>query len=256
MTPSRLQDRIRAKIVTPDSKRAYVQGLFGRIAGRYDLTNDVMSAGMHRRWKRLALDIAGIRLEHTVLDLAAGTGDLALRISADEEPRHRGLVVAGDLTVPMMRHGRKREGAERVSWLGCDAMALPVADASVDRLIVGYGLRNFPDLDRCMGEIRRVLRPGGRFVSLDFGRAAPEWFDRAYLRYLDVSTSAAGWLLHRDVESYRYIPESLRTYPAQRGVTTLMQRHGFVRCGSIDLVFGTMAVNFGDVPGGTTPSRV
>jgi len=254
MNASHLQDRIRAGIVTPDSKRDYVQGLFGRIAGRYDLTNDVISAGLHRRWKRLVLELADLRPEHVVLDLAAGTGDLALRAARERaggrsaDRRAPGLLIAGDLTVEMMRHGRTRGGADAVSWLACDAMRLPLADASVDRVVIGYGLRNFPDLDQSIGEIRRVTRPGGRVVSLDFGRAEPEWLDRAYVGYLEVSTSVAGWLLHRDVESYRYIPESLRTYPAQRGVAELMQRHGFVHCGSVDLLFGTMAVNFADVP--------
>lgn len=247
MNPSHVKDRIRAGIVTPDAKRSYVQHLFGRIARRYDLTNDVMSAGMHRRWKRLVLEIADVRPGHVVLDLAAGTGDLALRVGRARGGS--GLVIAGDLTVEMMRQGKTRQGADRVRWLGCDALRLPLADASVDRVLVGYGLRNFAELERAMLEIRRVMRPGGRFVSLDFGRAEPAWLDRAYLGYLEASTSMAGWLLHRDVESYRYIPESLRGYPAQRGVTASMQRLGFVRCGSIDLVFGTMALNFGDVPG-------
>ncbi|TFG63661.1 MAG: methyltransferase domain-containing protein, partial [Gemmatimonadales bacterium] len=134
-------------------------------------------------------------------------------------------------------------------WLACDAMDLPLADASVDRVLVGYGLRNFPDLGQCLAEVRRVTKPGGRLVSLDFGRAEPAWLDRSYLRYLEASGTVAGWVLHRDIESYRYIAESLRTYPAQHGVTTLMQHAGFIRCGSIDLLFGTMAINFGEVPG-------
>lgn len=247
MNASHLKDRIQAKIVTPEGKRNYVRGLFGRIAGRYDLTNDVMSAGLHRRWKRLVLRLADVGPDDVVLDLAAGTGDLALRL-AERRPGG-GLLLAADLTIEMMRKGCSRPGAERVSWLAGDAMALPLADASVDRVVVSYGLRNFPGLDHSIGEIRRVLRPGGRFVALDFGRAEPAWLNRAYVKYLEVSTAAAGWLLHRDVESYRYIPESLREYPAQQGVTESMQRHGFVHCGAVDLVFGTMAVNFGDVPG-------
>ncbi|MGD8495929.1 MAG: ubiquinone/menaquinone biosynthesis methyltransferase [Gemmatimonadales bacterium] len=248
MSASHLKDRIQAKIVTPESKRSYVRGLFGRIAGRYDLTNDIMSAGLHRRWKRFVLELADIGPDDVVLDLAAGTGDLALRV-AGRDGRGKGLVLAADLTVEMMQHGRSRGHADKVRWMACDAMSLPLADASVDRVVVSYGLRNFPVLDHSIAEIRRVLRPGGRFVALDFGRAEPAWLQDAYVKYLEASTSVAGWLLHRDVESYRYIPESLRTYPAQRGVTASMQRQGFVRCGSIDLVFGTMAVNFGDVPG-------
>lgn len=246
MSTAGVTDRIRGKIDDPESKRRYVRKLFGRISGRYDLTNDVMSLGRHRAWKRLALGLADIREGHVVLDLAAGTGDLAIG-AVREAPG--ALVVAGDLTWEMMSAGRSRDRGERVRWLQCDATHLPLSDASVDRVLIGYGLRNFPDLDWCLGEILRCLVPGGRFVALDFGRVEPGWLDAAYLRYLDASTCAAGWVLHRDVESYRYIPESLRQYPAQQGVTELMQRRGFVLCGHIDLVFGAMAINFGQAPG-------
>jgi demethylmenaquinone methyltransferase/2-methoxy-6-polyprenyl-1,4-benzoquinol methylase len=246
MTRDRMAARIQGQIDSPATKRRYVRSLFGRIAGRYDLTNDLMSLGRHRAWKRLALDLAEIQPGHVVLDLAAGTGDFAIR--AAEEARSS-TVIAADLTWEMMIAGKSRPAAGCVQWAQCDATHLPFPDQSIDRVLVGYGLRNFPDLSWCIGEIRRCLAPEGRFVSLDFGRAEPEWLDRWYLKYLDLSTSVAGWVLHRDVESYRYIPESLRQYPAQRGVTELMQRHGFVRCGHIDLVFGTMAINFGQAPG-------
>jgi demethylmenaquinone methyltransferase/2-methoxy-6-polyprenyl-1,4-benzoquinol methylase len=239
-----LGSRIQGQIVDPDAKRTYVRRLFGGIAGRYDLTNDVMSGGLHRRWKRLALQIADIREGHVVLDLAAGTGDFALRTA-----RAGGVerVIAGDLTLEMLHAGKVREHAGAVDWIACDALSLPFADDVVDRVMVGYGLRNFADLALGLSEIRRILRPGGKLVSLDFGRVEPDWLDRWYLRYLELSTSAAGWVLHRDIESYRYIPESLRTYPAQRGVTELMQRLGFVHCGHIDLVYGAMAINFGEI---------
>jgi demethylmenaquinone methyltransferase/2-methoxy-6-polyprenyl-1,4-benzoquinol methylase len=238
---SRIQDRI----ADPADKRRYVRDLFGGIAGRYDVTNDLMSVGLHRRWKALALQIADIRAGHVLLDLAAGTGDFAL-LAAKEGTAER--IVAADLTIEMMKAGRRRGQAEAVDWIACDALSLPFEDRSVDRVLVGYGLRNFADLARGIAEIRRVLRPGGKLVALDFGRVEPEWLDRLYLRYLELSTSAAGWVLHRNVESYRYIPESLRTYPAQRGVTDLMQRLGFQHCGHVDLVYGAMAINFGELP--------
>ncbi len=240
-----LGSQIQDQIADPADKRRYVRNLFGGIAGRYDVTNDLMSVGLHRRWKALALQIADVRAEHIVLDLAAGTGDFALR-AAKQGMAER--VVAADLTVEMMRAGKRREGAESVDWVACDALALPFADRSVDRVLVGYGLRNFAGLARGLSEIRRVLKPGGKLVALDFGRAEPEWLDRLYLRYLELSTSAAGWVLHRNIESYRYIPESLRVYPAQRGVTDLMQRLGFQHCGHVDLVYGAMAINFGELP--------
>jgi demethylmenaquinone methyltransferase/2-methoxy-6-polyprenyl-1,4-benzoquinol methylase len=240
-----VQNRIREEIRAPVSKRRYVRSLFDRVARRYDLTNDIMSLGRHRRWKQMALELADIGPGHVVLDLAAGTGDFALRAAAIGAGSK---VIAADFATLMLEVGRRRKGADRIGWIQCDATYLPFQDRSVDRVLIGYGLRNFPDLGLCLAEIRRCLRPGGRFVTLDFGRAEPPWLDRLYLRYLEVSTTVAGWLLHRDVESYRYIPESLRSYPAQKGVTDLMQRLGFVRCGHIDLVFGAMAINFGEVP--------
>jgi len=246
MTRDLMAARIQGQIDAPATKRRYVRSLFGRIAGRYDLTNDLMSMGRHRAWKRFALDLADIKPGHVVLDLAAGTGDFAIRAAKDGRAS---AVIAAGLTWEMMVAGKSRPEAGGVQWTQCDATYLPFPDHSIDRVLVGYGLRNFPDLSWCIGEIRRCLAPGGRFVSLDFGRAEPDWLDRWYLKYLDLSTSVAGWVLHRDVESYRYIPESLRQYPAQRGVTELMQRHGFVRCGHIDLVFGAMAINFGQAPG-------
>ena len=238
--------RIQGQITDPDEKRRYVRRLFGGIAGRYDLTNDVMSAGLHRRWKRLALQIADIREGHVLLDLAAGTGDFALQAAQRGGIKR---VISGDLTVEMLRAGQTRQHADMVDWIACDALSLPFADRTVDRVLVGYGLRNFADLPHGLSEIRRVLRPGGRLVALDFGRIEPAWLDRLYLRYLEISTSVAGWALHRNVESYRDIPESLRTYPAQRGVTELMQRLGFVHCGHVDLLYGAMAINFGEIPG-------
>jgi demethylmenaquinone methyltransferase/2-methoxy-6-polyprenyl-1,4-benzoquinol methylase len=204
-----------------------------------------MSLGRHRAWKRFAVGLADIRPGHVVLDLAAGTGDFAIRAAKTTGA----VVVAGDLTWEMLATGRERRNASAVRWMQCDATHLPFADGTIDRVLVGYGLRNFPDLGWCIGEIRRCLAPGGKLVALDFGRARPPWLDHFYLRYLDLSTAIAGWVLHRNVEAYRYIPESLRQYPAQRGVTEIMQRHGFVRCGHIDLVFGAMAINFGQAPG-------
>ena len=236
------RQRIHAALAGSDTKRRYVRQLFGRIARRYDVTNDVMSFGLHRRWKRQLIRLADIQPGHVVLDLAAGTGDLALRVAEGSR------VLAADLTMEMLKVGRSKAKSGHVEWTQCDALALPLPDQSVDRVLVGYGLRNFTDLEAGLREIQRCLKPGGRLVTLDFGRASPPRLHRLYLKYLDISTAAIGWLLHRDAESYLYIPESLRQFPAQMGVADQMLRLWFERCGYLDLWFGVMAINFGDVP--------
>lgn len=242
-----LRERIRRGLEEgSDRKREYIRGLFGRIAGRYDLTNDIMSFGLHRRWKRRLVRMADLEAGHRVLDLAAGTGDLALRAV----PRAtEGTVVAADLTPEMMEVGRRRSGAERVCWARADALALPFPDRSFDRVLIGYGLRNFADLERSLEEIHRCLRPGGRLLSLDFAKPPIGWLRKVYLRYLELSTTVAGWLLHRDPEAYFYIPESLKRFPSQERVCNLMTAVGFRPCVWVDLLLGTMAIHVAHRPG-------
>ena len=122
-------------------------------------------------------------------------------------------------------------------------------------MLIGYGLRNFPDLAVCLAEIYRCLKPGGKLVALDFGKPGSGPIKSVYLRYLDVSTRVAGWTLHRDTEAYAYIPESLRAYPAQDGVADLMRRVGFAWTGYTDIMLGTMALNFGERPAGSPAIR-
>jgi demethylmenaquinone methyltransferase/2-methoxy-6-polyprenyl-1,4-benzoquinol methylase len=241
-----LNERIRSQIADPQSKRGYVRALFGRVARRYDLTNDVMSMGLHRRWKRSLLQLAELEPHHRVLDLAAGTGDLAFGAARHLGPE--GLVVAVDLTPAMMRVGQGREPASGTlsGWISADAIQLPFPDGAFDRVVIGYGLRNFADLPGCLAEIRRCLRPGGRLLALDFAHPRSPALRKAYFGYLNLSTRAVGWTLHRDPEAYVYIPESLRRFPGQDGVMQLMLESGYVNCGFVDLLFGTMAINFGD----------
>ena len=239
-----IRDRIREHLGGPEEKRAYVRSLFGGIASRYDLTNDVMSFGLHRRWKRHALDLADLPEDGRVLDLAAGTGDLAAAAARETD----GAVVALDLTREMLETGIDRHGTDTISWVQGDALDLPFPNRSFDRVLVGYGLRNLADLEAGLGEILRCLRPGGRLVSLDFARPRSELLRSLYFRYLEASTAAVGWLLHRDPEAYLYIPESLRRFPDQDALVEMLGEAGFSRYGYVDLLFGTMAVHFAERP--------
>lgn len=243
----KLNRRISGRIERPADKRRYVRRLFAGVAERYDLTNDVMSLGLHRRWKRRLLDHANLRPGQRVLDLAAGTGDLgrgALDLAAERGFRIE--VIAADLTPEMMRTGRARRGAGIAGWTGADALRLPFPDRTFDRVLIGYGLRNFADLDAGLAESFRCLRRGGRLVSLDFGHPAPAGLRRAYFAYLNASTRLIGWALHRDPESYVYIPESLRRFPDQRRMVRRMEAAGFEGCGFEDVMMGAMAINYGD----------
>lgn len=242
-----LSRKIGTRIDDPADKRTYVRGLFAGIADRYDLTNDVMSFGLHRRWKGTTLELAEVQPGQRILDLAGGTGDLARQALA--KAGGQADVVVADLTPEMLRVGMGRGRPSPLGWVGGDAASLPFPDATFDRVIIGYGLRNFADLPACLREIRRCLKPGGRLASLDFGRPPSRVVRRAYLAYLEVSTRLVGWAMHRDAESYVYIPESLRRFPGQRGVVEAMVEAGYVNCRSVDLMLGTMGINLGERPG-------
>ena len=240
------------RIATPDGKRRYVRTLFATIADRYDFITVALSYGQDRRWKRRLLDLASPRRGARALDLATGTGDIAFALAA------RGADVVGlDVTLRMIelavakRDGRPPERlalptdetlALPVSFLVGDMLALPFPSASFDVVTTGYGLRNVPDLDVAIDEIRRVLVPGGQFLSLDFNRPDNALVRAAYLAYLTAVGGALGWTLHRDPDTYRYIPASIRQYPGAGAVARQFETRGFhVRCHAV--LGGLMAIH-------------
>jgi ubiquinone/menaquinone biosynthesis methyltransferase len=237
--------RLRESIATPASKAHHVRRLFATIADRYDLITVWLSYGQDRRWKRLLLASAGPLSGRRVLDLACGTGDIAWEAAC------RGAHVAGlDITPRMIELARAkavpvqdgREG-DRPLFLVGDMCALPVPDASFDVVTTGYGLRNVPDLPLAIREIARVLRPGGLFLSLDFNRPSNRVVRIAYHAYLSVVGSALGWVLHRDPDTYRYIPESIRAYPGAPAVVDLLQASGFAAARWRRVLGGLMAIH-------------
>lgn len=235
------------KYLSYDEERApKVRAMFSRLAGRYDLVNDVMSFGMHRRWKRDAVRLALRELPRParLLDLCCGTGDM----SFVAEGLGAASVVGADFTLPMLGVARRRAAgrARRPAFVGADALRLPFADASFDAITVGYGLRNVADPRAALAEMRRVLAPGGRAVVLDFGKPDNPVASALYLAYLKTMMPAVGWIFHGDPETYLYIPASLERYPAQRGVEEMMRGVGFDAARYENRLLGTMGLNVGE----------
>ena len=230
---------LRGALASPDSKASYVRRLFHTIADRYDLITRLLSYGQDRRWKARLTAMSGARAGTRALDLASGTGDIAFALAA------RGARVVGlDITHRMMELARQKPGAAGVvGFVTGDMTALPCADAAFDLVTTGYGLRNVPRIEPALAEIHRVLRPGGLLLSLDFNRPSNPAVRAIYLAYLTVVGSALGLALHRDPDTYRYIPESIRRYPGADGVASLLARAGFDECRVIPLLGGLMAIN-------------
>jgi ubiquinone/menaquinone biosynthesis methyltransferase len=234
---------LRQRIATPDGKRRYVRRLFATIADRYDLITRLLSYGQDRRWKQRLVSMAAPTSGLRALDLATGTGDIAFALTA------AGADVIGlDVTHRMIELARaKATGAAATPhFLVGDMLALPFPAHSFDLVTTGYGLRNVPDLTVAIDEIRRVLKPGGRVLSLDFDRPENPLLRSAYLWYLTMVGGVVGWVLHRDPDTYRYIPASIRNYPGASAVARLMLTRGFTRATHHAVLGGLMAIHHAD----------
>ena len=213
------------RIATPDGKRRYVRALFATIADRYDFITVALSYGQDRRWKRRLIDLASPRRGSRALGLATGTGDIAFALAA------RGARVVGlDITLRMIELARAKCDRGLVRFL-------------VDIVTTGYGLRNVPDLAAAIDEIGRVLAPGGQLLSLDFNRPSNSMVRAVYLAYLGVIGGAVGWALHRDPDTYRYIPASIRQYPGAEAVARMFEARGFRAVRSYRVLGGLMAIH-------------
>lgn len=234
---------LQERIATSDGKRRYVRTLFATIADRYDFITVALSYGQDRRWKRRLIDLAAPRRGARALDLATGTGDLAFALAA------RGSRVVGlDITYRMVELAkRKRDGARgkrlALQLLVGDMLALPFPDGAFDIVTTGYGLRNVPNLIVAIDEIGRVLAAGGQVLSLDFNRPSNSIVRAAYLAYLTTVGAALGWLLHRDPDTYRYIPASIRQYPGADAVAGMFAARGFSRVRCYPVLGGLMAIH-------------
>jgi demethylmenaquinone methyltransferase/2-methoxy-6-polyprenyl-1,4-benzoquinol methylase len=229
---------------SPDVKRRYVRRLFATIADRYDFITGFLSFGQDRGWKRRLVDLAGVSAGWRVLDLACGTGDIAF-----ESVRRGATTIGLDITPRMVELAKRRPDATaRSTWLVGDMTSLPVGADQFDAVTTGYGLRNVPDLPGAIAEIHRVLRPGGVLASLDFNRPDAQWLRAIYLTHLTVVGSVLGWVLHRDPDTYRYIPASIRRYPGGAGVARLLADGGFEAVRHVPVFAGLMSIHIARKP--------
>lgn len=236
---------LRRTIATPEGKQRYVRQLFATIADRYDFITGFLSYGQDRRWKQRLIRLAGLRSSDRVLDLACGTGDIIFAAAP-----HVRRAVGLDVTHRMLQLARERSGPHRARFVTGDMLALPFPDRSFTVVTIGYGLRNVPDLRRSLREIRRIIAPRGRVLSLDFNRPSNPLVRTVYLAYLTVVGSALGYVLHRDPNTYRYIPESIRTYPGAEGVARMMEESGLADVRVVKVLGGLMAIHVANAPDG------
>jgi demethylmenaquinone methyltransferase / 2-methoxy-6-polyprenyl-1,4-benzoquinol methylase len=230
--------------VAPEAKAQRVRGVFDSVAGRYDLMNDLMSAGLHRLWKRFAVNATGVRPGMRVLDLAGGTGDLARlfaeRVGAD------GVVVLTDINGAMLAAGRDRllDAGHCTPVVQCDAERLPFPSSHFDCVSIAFGLRNVTRKENALAEMHRVLRPGGVGMVLEFSRVWPP-LAPAYDWYSFDGLPRRGHLFAGDEASYRYLAESIRMHPDQATLAAMMERAGFERVEVHNLAAGIVAVHLG-----------
>jgi demethylmenaquinone methyltransferase/2-methoxy-6-polyprenyl-1,4-benzoquinol methylase len=234
--------------VPAGEKAGRVRGVFDSVAGNYDLMNDLMSGGMHRLWKRFTLSQAGLQPGQRALDVAGGTGDLAAGLA--RQVGNSGLVILSDINWEMLVRGRDRlldRGLTgNVGFVQANAEQLPFADASFDCVTIGFGLRNVTDKPKALASMRRVLRPGGQLLVLEFSHPAAgikPFYDAYSFRVLP----ALGKLVARDADSYRYLAESIRMFPDQPALAAMMRDAGFEDCRWHNLTGGVVALHRGHV---------
>jgi demethylmenaquinone methyltransferase/2-methoxy-6-polyprenyl-1,4-benzoquinol methylase len=225
-----------------DERARSVQEMFSRISRRYDLMNRLMTGGQDVRWRREVIRRARLPEAGSLLDLGAGTGDLALE-ALRQSPQC--LPVAADFTLEMMRAGKRRPDAFRISWVSADALSLPFPASEFDAVVSGFLLRNVSDLNRALTEQHRVLRPGGWIVSLDTTRPARTIFSPLIKLQLHWIIPTLGWLVTGQREAYRYLPDSTEGFMLAEQLAARLATCGFREVGFRRLMLGTAAIHWG-----------
>ncbi len=232
--------------VSTEDKADMVRGVFDSVASRYDIMNDLMSAGLHRLWKRFTIDQAAPRPGDVVLDLAGGTGDLARAFS--KEVGLEGHVVLADINAAMLRQGRTRlvdaGVAGNLSIAQVDAQHLPFADGTFDCITMAFGLRNVTDKDAALRSMLRTLKTGGKAMILEFSEPSRA-IKPAYDLYSFKVLPTLGKLIAQDADSYQYLAESIRVHPDQETLKGMMENAGFERVRYHNLAAGIVALHIG-----------
>jgi demethylmenaquinone methyltransferase/2-methoxy-6-polyprenyl-1,4-benzoquinol methylase len=232
----KLSESFGTRQVTAGEREALIRGVFRRVARRYDLMNDLMSFGIHRLWKRSLAWAVDPRPGQVLVDLAGGTGDVADKLAG-----HDRRVIVVDPSAAMMRVGRETRH-HRIRWLAGTAEAIPLPEASVDTVTMAFGIRNVTRLDAALADILRVLRPGGRFLCLEFSRPAA-LLRPVYERYNEVVIPRLGAAIARDPEAYQYLIESIRRFPDQETFKTILEDAGFVDVRYRNVSFGIACIH-------------
>jgi demethylmenaquinone methyltransferase/2-methoxy-6-polyprenyl-1,4-benzoquinol methylase len=233
--------------VPRQEKARRVRGVFDSVADRYDLMNDLMSGGAHRLWKQFALSLTGLRRGAQALDIAGGTGDLAAGLA--RQVGRSGLVVLADINGRMLAHGRDRLIDRALTggleYVQADAERLPFADGSFDCVTIGFGLRNVTDKAAALASMRRVLKPAGQLLVLEFSKPVIPALSRLYDAYSFNVLPWLGRLVAGDADSYRYLAESIRRHPDQETLLAMMQSAGLAGCRYHNLMGGVVALHRG-----------
>ncbi|MDR2877154.1 MAG: bifunctional demethylmenaquinone methyltransferase/2-methoxy-6-polyprenyl-1,4-benzoquinol methylase UbiE [Chromatiales bacterium] len=233
--------------VATNDKARRVRGVFDSVAVRYDLMNDLMSLGVHRLWKRMAVDLAEVRPGQQILDLAAGTGDIASALA--KRAGATGRVIAADINAAMLNMGRDRlidrGHANNIVCVQANAECLPFADNSFDCITMAFGLRNVTDKSAALASMLRVLRPGGRLLVLEFSHPTPGPVAALYDLYSFRVLPLIGKVVAGDEGSYRYLAESIRMHPPQSELQAMMETAGFAHCTYLNVSTGIVAIHRG-----------
>ena len=238
------------KTVNVEEKAGKVAEVFHSVAGKYDLMNDLMSAGVHRLWKRMTIEMSGVRRGNSVLDIAGGTGDLTAKFSRIVGPE--GTVVLADINSSMLQVGRDRlmdRGVvNNVIFSQADAQYLPFPDNTFDVIAIAFGLRNVTDKDMALRSMLRVLKPGGRLLVLEFSKPANPVLSKVYDTYSFSILPKLGKLFASDADSYQYLAESIRMHPDQETLQGMMDNAGFANTDFHNMTGGVVALHRGVKP--------